>query len=288
MFRPDNPLMPNFKYVPVGYHGRASSVVVSGTPVCRPHGQARSGNETSPRFGASRNLDYECELGFFVGPGNKLGEPVPIGRAGERIFGFCLLNDWSARDIQGWESQPLGPFLGKSFATTISPWIVTAEALAPFRAPWFARADGDPAPLAHLDAPAEREAGGLDITMEVLIATERMRREGEPPARLSQSSTRDLYWTVGQMLAHHSSNGCNLRPGDLCGSGTVSGQDKGSFGSILELAWRGTQPITLPNGEARRFLEDGDEIILSARCVRDGAVSIGFGECRGIVEPAQG
>jgi fumarylacetoacetase len=286
MFRPDNPLMPNFKHLPVAYHGRASSIVVSGTPVQRPHGQARGANDPAPRFGASRNLDYELELGFFIGPGNKLGEPIPIERAGDRIFGFCLLNDWSARDIQGWESQPLGPFLGKSFSTTISPWIVTTEALAPFRTREFQRADGDPPPLPHLASATETERGGLDIAMEVLIATGRMRQEHAEPVRLSQSNARDLYWTVGQMVAHHSSNGCNLRPGDLCGSGTVSGKDKSGFGSILELAWRGTQPITLPNGEVRRFLEDGDEIILRAHCARDGAVSIGFGECRGIVEPA--
>jgi fumarylacetoacetase len=286
MFRPDNPLMPNFKYVPVAYHGRASSVVVSGTPVRRPHGQARPGTDPAPRFAPSRNLDYECELGFFIGPGNKLGEPVPIERAGERIFGFCLLNDWSARDIQGWESQPLGPFLGKSFCTTISPWIVTTEALAPFRTSAFARADGEPPPLPYLASAAESEAGGLDIDMEVLIATARMRQDNQAPARLSQSNARDLYWTVAQMVAHHSSNGCNLRSGDLCGSGTVSGKQKNEFGSILELAWRGTQPITLPNGEVRRFLEDGDEIILRARCARDGAVPIGFGDCRGVVEPA--
>ena len=288
MFRPDNPLMPNFKYVPVAYHGRASSVVVSGTQVRRPRGQARGATDPVPRFGPSRNLDYECELGFFIGPGNKLGEPVPIERAGERIFGFCLLNDWSARDIQGWESQPLGPFLGKSFCTTISPWIVTAEALAPFRTRAFVRAEGEPPPLPHLASAAESESGGLDIDMEVLIATSRMRQENAAPVRLSLSNARDLYWTVAQMVAHHSSNGCNLRSGDLCGSGTISGKDKSEFGSILELAWRGTQPISLPNGEVRRFLEDGDEIILRARCARDGAVPIGFGDCRGIVEPAAG
>jgi fumarylacetoacetase len=274
--------------VPVAYHGRASSVVVGGTPVRRPHGQAKGADDPAPRFGPSRNLDYECELGFFIGTGNPLGEPVPVGRAGEHVFGFCLLNDWSARDIQGWESQPLGPFLGKSFATTISPWIVTTEALAPFRVPAFARADGDPAPLPYLASPAEHASGGLDIDMEVLIATARMRQENAAPVRLSLSNARDLYWTIGQMVAHHTSNGCNLRPGDLCGSGTVSGEAKSAYGSILELAWRGTQPVTLPNGEVRRFVEDGDEIILSARCTRDGAVPIGFGECRGIVEPAAG
>ena len=288
LFRPDNPLMPNYKYVPVAYHSRASSVVVSGTTVRRPSGQAKGADDPAPRFGPSRNLDYECELGFFIGTGNALGEPVPVGRAGEHVFGFCLLNDWSARDIQGWESQPLGPFLGKSFATTISPWIVTMEALAPFRVPAFARAEGDPTPLPYLDSPAEHASGGFDIDMEVLIATARMRQANVAPARLSLSNARDLYWTIAQMVAHHTSNGCNLRPGDLCGSGTVSGRDPSAYGSILELAWRGTKPITLPNGEVRRFLEDGDEIILTARCARAGAASIGFGECRGIVEPAAG
>jgi fumarylacetoacetase len=286
MSRPDNPLMPNFKYLPVAYHGRASSVVVSGSPVRRPHGQARGPNEPAPQFGPARRLDYECELGFFIGTGNKLGEPVPISRAGEHIFGFCLLNDWSARDIQFWEYQPLGPFLGKSFSTTISPWVVTAEALAPFRCPAFARADGDPAPLPHLASAEETARGGFDITMEVWIETARMRQDGAAPVRLSRSNANDCYWTVAQMIAHHSSNGCNLRPGDLCGTGTVSGKDKGSLGCILELTWGGTQPITLPNGEERRFLEDGDAIILRAHCARDGAVSIGFGECRGVVQPS--
>ena len=286
MFRPDSPLFPNFQYVPIAYHGRASSIVISGTPVRRPHGQAKGPNDATPRFGPSRNLDYECELGFFIGPGNPLGTPVPIKDAGERIFGFCLLNDWSARDIQGWEYQPLGPFLGKSFATTISPWIVTTEALAPFRLPAFERPAGNPPPMAHLQDGADAASGGLDIAVEVLIETARMRQEGAAPVRLSLGNARDVYWTVAQMVAHHSSNGCNLKPGDLCATGTLSGKDKSSFGSILELAWRGTQPIALPNGESRRFVEDGDAIILRARCARDGAVSIGFGECRGVVEPA--
>lgn len=287
MFRPDNPLFPNYKYVPVAYHGRASSVVPSGRPVRRPVGQARDPNLEVPRYGPSRNLDYEAELGFFVGPGNALGEPVPIDRAPDHIFGFCILNDWSARDMQAWEYQPLGPFLAKSFATTISPWIVTAEALAPFRSRAFTRPAGDPAPLPHLFAPADDERGGLDIVMEVAIATPRMRQEGVAPFRLSQGNMRDSYWTVAQMLTHHTSNGCNLRPGDLIGTGTMSGKDKSSFGSLLELTWRGSQPLTLPNGETRRFIEDGDEIIMRARCVRDGAVSIGFGECRAIIEPAR-
>ncbi len=285
MFRPDSPLFPNFMTVPIAYHGRASSIVVSGTPVRRPHGQAKTPADAEPRFGPSRNLDYECELGFFIGPGNPLGTPVPIGQAGGRIFGFCLLNDWSARDIQGWEYQPLGPFLGKSFSTTISPWVVTAEALAPFRLPAFERPAGNPPPMSHLHDATDQAAGGLDIAVEVLIETARMRQDGAAPVRLSLGNARDVYWTVAQMVAHHTSNGCNLNPGDLCATGTLSGKDKSSFGSILELAWRGTQPIALPNGETRRFVEDGDAIILRARCARPGAVSIGFGECRGVVEP---
>ena len=287
MFRPDSPLMPNFKYVPTAYHSRASSIVVSGAPVRRPNGQAIDPGAAVPRFGPARLLDYECELGFFIGAGNRLSEPIPIGRAAEHIFGFCLLNDWSARDIQGWEGQPLGPFLGKSFSTTISPWIVTSEALAPFRCPAFARAAGDPAPLPHLASTDDAAHGGLDIVMEVWLQTARMRQEGAAPVRLTQSNANDCYWTVAQMVAHHTSNGCNLRPGDLCGSGTVSGKDKGSYGCMLELTWRGTQPISLPNGETRQFLEDGDELALRAHCARAGAVSIGFGECRGIVEPAR-
>jgi len=286
MFRPDNPLQPNFKYVPVAYHSRASSVVVGGTPVRRPHGQSRGPDDPAPGFGPSRRLDYECELGFFIGTGNELGEPVPVARAAAHIFGFCLLNDWSARDIQGWESQPLGPFLGKSFSTSISPWVVTAEALAPFRCPAFARAAGDPAPLPHLASADETARGGLDIVMEVWLQTERMRRENAAPTRLSRSNVRDCYWTVGQMVAHHTSNGCNLRPGDLCATGTVSGETKDSLGCMLELTWGGSQPVTLPNGETRRFLEDGDDLMLRAHCARDGAVSIGFGECRGRVLPA--
>jgi fumarylacetoacetase len=287
MFRPDSPLMPNFKYVPTAYHSRASSVVVSGTPIKRPNGQSRGPNDPAPRFGASRLLDYECELGFLIGAGNRLGEPIPMTRAADHIFGFCLLNDWSARDIQGWEGQPLGPFLGKSFSTTISPWVVTAEALAPFRCPAFARPDGDPPPLPHLALKSDIESGGLDIVMEVWLLTARMRVAGDAPVRLSRSNANDCYWTVAQMVAHHTSNGCNLRPGDLCGSGTVSGADKGSLGCMLELTWRGTQPLTLPNGEERRFLEDGDELMLRAHCARAGAVSIGFGDCRGVIEPAR-
>lgn len=284
MFRPDNPLLPNYKYVPIGYHGRASSVVPSGTAVRRPHGQIQNGNDLPPVFRASRQLDYECEAGAFLGgPENPLGEPVPMRAAADRLFGLCLLNDWSARDIQRWEYQPLGPFLAKSFATTISPWIVTTEALAPFRAPRFARPAGDPQPLDYLEAPEDRESGAFDIEISVWIATARMRESGLAPFRLSAARFADMYWTFAQMVAHHASNGCNLRPGDLLGSGTVSGPEPGSRGSLLELSWRGTQPVELPGGEKRSFLEDGDEVILRAECRREGFRRIGFGECRGIL-----
>lgn len=276
MFRPDNPLMPNYKYLPVGYHGRASSVVVSGTPVRRPSGQLESNGAVT--FEPSRLLDYELEVGFFVGPGNQLGEPVSISEAADRIFGLCLLNDWSARDIQRWEYQPLGPFLAKSFGTSISPWIVTAEALAPFRAPAFPRPEGDPPPLPYLDDERDQASGGVDLTLEVWLKTARM----TDPVRVSQGNFRDMYWTIAQMLTHHASNGCNLRPGDLIGSGTVSGREKSERGCLLELTWRGAETLNL-GGELRKFLEDGDEVILRGYCQREGARRIGFGECRGTV-----
>lgn len=276
MFRPDNPLMPNYKYLPVGYHGRASSVVVSGTPVRRPSGQLESNGAVT--FEPSRLLDYELEVGFFVGPGNQLGEPVSISEAADHIFGLCLLNDWSARDIQRWEYQPLGPFLAKSFGTSISPWIVTAEALAPFRAPAFPRPEGDPPPLPYLDDERDQASGGVDLTLEVWLKTARM----TDPVRVSQGNFRDMYWTIAQMLTHHASNGCNLRPGDLIGSGTVSGREKSERGCLLELTWRGAEPLDL-GGEPRKFLEDGDEVILRGYCEREGARRIGFGECRGTV-----
>lgn len=276
MFRPDNPLMPNYKYLPVGYHGRASSVVVSGTPVRRPSGQLESNGAVT--FEPSRLLDYELEVGFFVGPGNQLGDPVSISEAADHIFGLCLLNDWSARDIQRWEYQPLGPFLAKSFGTSISPWIVTAEALAPFRAPAFPRPEGDPPPLPYLDDERDQASGGVDLTLEVWLKTARM----TDPVRVSQGNFRDMYWTIAQMLTHHASNGCNLRPGDLIGSGTVSGREKSERGCLLELTWRGAEPLDL-GGEPRKFLEDGDEVILRGYCEREGARRIGFGECRGTV-----
>ena len=288
MFRPDNPLLPNYKYVPIGYHGRASSIVPSGTPVRRPRGQLKGPNDERPTYAPSRSLDYECEVGFFVGRGNRLGEPIPIGGAEAHIVGLCLVNDWSARDIQSWEYQPLGPFLAKNFATTVSPWVVTMEALAPYRVPAFARPAGDPPPLAYLDSPANRERGGVALAVEVYLQSRAMRERGMPPARVSRGRFADMYWTMAQMLAHHASNGCNLQPGDLLASGTVSGPDKESRGCLLELTWRGAEPLRLPTGEERRFLEDGDEVILRGVCEREGFARIGFGECRGEVLPAHG
>jgi fumarylacetoacetase len=285
-FRPESPLLPNYKYVPVAYHCRASSIRVSGTPVKRPRGQRKRADEAAPSYGPSRNLDFELELGFYIGVPSALGDTVPVGRAAEHIFGFCLLNDWSARDVQGWEYQPLGPFLGKNFATTVSPWVVTQEALAPFRIPAFARPAGDPAPLPHLDDAADRAHGGLDVTLEAYIASAAMRRAGMAPFRLAQSSFATTYWTVAQMVAHHTSNGCNLEIGDLIGSGTVSGPEKPSWGSLLELSARGKEPIALPSGEERGFIEDGDEIIFRGFARKPGYPRIGFGECRAVILPA--
>ena len=286
MFRPDNPLLPNYKWVPIGYHGRASSIVVSGTPVRRPRGQLKGPGDEPPAYAPSRALDYEMEVGCFVGPGNPMGHPIELDRAGEHLFGMSLVNDWSARDIQTWEYQPLGPFLAKSFATTVSPWVVTFEALEPYRVPAFKRPPGDPAPLPYLDSEADRSRGGIDLSVEVYLLTSRMRESKLPPQRLSRSSVTDLYWTVGQMLAHHTSNGCNMRPGDLFASGTISGPAKDARGCLLELTSRGSEPIELPGGETRKFLEDGDEVIMRGSCQRAGAVRIGFGECRGVILPA--
>ena len=283
MFRPDNPLLPNYKWVPIGYHGRASSIVPSGSTVRRPSGQTREDASTPPRFGPSRRLDYELEIGAVVSEGNALGSAVPIARAEDLLAGLCLVNDWSARDIQSWEYQPLGPFLAKSFATTVSPWIVTLDALAPFRIAAAERATGDPAPLAYLDDPTDRVRGGFDIELEVLLTTRRMRDEGIPPARVSEGNFGTMYWTIAQLLAHHTSNGCNLRPGDLIASGTVSGASKESRGCLLERTWRGAEPLALATGEERRFLEDGDEVIMRASCTREGRRRIGFGDCRGVV-----
>ena len=283
MFRPDNPLLPNYKWVPIGYHGRASSIVPSGTGVRRPHGQLKDPNTEAPVYAPSRALDYEMEVGCFVGPGNALGEPVPIRDAEKHLFGLCLVNDWSARDIQTWEYQPLGPFLSKNFATTISPWVVTLEALEPFRVPAFERPDGDPDPLPYLAFAENSSRGGVDVLLEVSLSTARMRDRDLPPHQLSRSRMADLYWTIAQMFTHHASNGCNLQPGDLFASGTISGPTKDSRGCLLELTMRGSEPITLPTGETRKFLEDGDEVIMRGYCERPGTARIGFGECRGVV-----
>ena len=283
MFRPENPLLPNYKYLPVAYHGRASSVVVSGTSILRPRGQIEDPSGQKPSFRPSERLDYELEVGFFVGPGNSLGQPIRIDEVKEHIFGLCLVNDWSARDIQKWEYQPLGPFLAKSFATTISPWVVTMDALTPFRVPTFRRPDADPRPLPYLESPEDAEHGGIDVTLEVLLSSRRMRDRGLGPFHVSRSNLRDMYWTPAQMITHHSSNGCNLRPGDLIATGTVSGETKESWGCLLELTRGGTDPIKLPNGESRRFLDDGDEVIMQGYCCREGFARIGCGESRGIV-----
>jgi fumarylacetoacetase len=281
-FRPDQPLLPNYKYVPIGYHGRASSVRVSGERVVRPSGQRKPPTADVPEYGPSRRLDYELELGMWIGRGNDLGQPIPIGEAADSIAGYCLLNDWSARDLQAWEYQPLGPFLAKNFLTTISPWIVTAEALAPFRTPAMPRPEGDPAPLDYLlDADP---APALGLTVSASLTTQAMRDAGAAPYALSHGrADAAMYWTAAQIVAHHSSNGCNLQPGDLIGTGTLSTADANGLGSLLEISQGGKAPLTLPNGEVRSFLEDGDELLMHARAERDGFASIGFGECRGLV-----
>jgi fumarylacetoacetase len=283
MFRPDNPLFPNYKFVPIGYHGRASSIVPSGTVIHRPSGQVKPPDADKPTFGPCKRLDYELELGVFAGFGNELGHPIPINAAEEHEFGVCLVNDWSARDIQAWEYQPLGPFLSKNFATTISPWIVTMEALAPFRAPAFKRPQGDPAPLPYLTDEDDQQHGGIDLTLEVFLATRKMRENDAAPHRLSRGNFQHMYWTLQQIVTHHTSNGCNLQPGDLLASGTVSGPEKDSRGCLLEMARGGKESVELPTGEKRAFLEDGDEVILRGYCERKGAVRIGLGECRGVV-----
>ena len=281
LFRPDNPLLPNYKYVPIGYHGRASTLRPSGTDVRRPKGQTLPAGHTEPSFGPCARLDYELELGIWIGQGNEMGQAIPIAEADQHLAGLCLLNDWSARDIQAWEYQPLGPFLSKSFITSISPWVVTAEALEPFRRAQPARPEGDPQPLPYLLDQRDQATGAFDIELEVLLLTERMREQGLPAHRLALSNTLNMYWTVAQLIAHHSVNGCQLQPGDLFGSGTLSGATPDAFGSLLETTVGGKQPVELASGELRKFLEDGDEIILRARCQRDGVASIGFGECRG-------
>ena len=287
-FRPDQPLMPNYKYVPIGYHGRASSIRVSGHPVIRPIGQRKPPEATEPTYSPSRRLDYELELGLWIGRGNALGTPVPIAEAGGHIAGYCLLNDWSARDLQAWEYQPLGPFLAKNFLTSVSPWIISADALLPFRKPMPPRPDGDPAPLPYLDDAADREAGALGISHKVTISTDAMRAANLPPHALSKGeASAAMYWSAAQIVAHHSSNGCNLSPGDLIGTGTLSTADATGQGSLLEISQGGKAPITLPNGEQRSFLEDGDELTLIGWCEAPGAVRIGFGSCTGRVTPAR-
>jgi len=286
LFRPDEPLLPNYKYVPIGYHGRASSVRASGEPVIRPGGQ-RKAPAAAPEYGPSRRLDYELELGIWIGRGNELGSPIPIREAGEHIAGYCLLNDWSARDIQAWEYQPLGPFLAKNFLTSVSPWIVSGQALAPFRSAMRERPTGDPAPLAYLDDPDDRASGGLCVRLEATLTTEKMRAAGLAPHILSSGSAdAAMYWSAAQIVAHHSSNGCNLQPGDLIGTGTLSTDRPTGLGSLLEISGGGKDPLKLPNGETRSFLEDGDEVTLKAWCEAEGAARIGFGECIGRVEAA--
>lgn len=277
---PNNPLNPNYKYVPVAYHSRASSVRPSGVPVRRPHGQRKLPDEAAPSYGACRKLDYELELAVWIGPGNAQGEPIPIAEAGSRVFGLGLVNDWSARDIQQWESAPLGPFLGKSFGSTVSPWIVTAEALEPFRVAQPPRPAGDPRPLPYLWDDADQQNGAYDIALEAFILTASMRDKGQPPHRVSHSNTTDLYWTLAQLVAHHTSGGCNLVPGDLFGTGTISGPTPEGWGSLSEQSADGTRTLTLHSGETRTFLADGDEAIFRAHCRRDGFAAIGFGECR--------
>jgi fumarylacetoacetase len=283
-FRPDNPLLPNYKYVPIGYHGRASSVRASGEPVIRPSGQRKAADADAPDYGPSRRLDYELELGIWVGRGNDLGAPIPIDHASDHIAGYCLLNDWSARDLQAWEYQPLGPFLAKNFLTSVSPWVISSQALAPFRKPMPSRPAGDPQPLPYLDDPADRQTGALAIALEVTVSTEQMRNAGLAPHVLSFGSADSaMYWSAAQIVAHHSSNGCNLQAGDLIGTGTLSTDSAGGLGSLIEISHGGKQPLALATGELRSFLEDGDEITLKAWCEAEGAVRIGFGECVGRV-----
>ena len=283
--RPDNPLLPNYKWVPIGYHGRASSIQPSGSSFHRPNGQTKAADQDAPSFGPCRRLDYELELGLVIGRPNALGQPISMAQAEEHVFGVALFNDWSARDVQGWEYQPLGPFLSKNFASTLSPWVVTLDALAPFRAP-FSRPEADPAPLPYLASPGNTAQGAIDIELEVWLQTAQMRAAGHAGDKLSQSNYRDAYWSVAQLVAHHTVNGCNLRAGDLFGTGTLSGPNPEQGGSLMELSAGGKKPFTLSSGETRTYLEDGDTVILRGYCVRAGFRRIGFGECRGTVLPA--
>lgn len=285
LFRPDNPLLPNYRWIPIGYHGRSSSIAVSGGSFRRPTGQTLAAGAQAPELGPSKRVDHELEVGVFIGPGNERGVPIPIGEAEDHIFGLCLINDWSARDIQSWEYQPLGPFLSKNFSTTLSPWIVTMEALKPYRVP-FRRGEAEPVPLLYLDDAGNRDRGALDLNMEVLVQTETMKSRSEAPARLSSTNfSRSAYWTPAQLVAHHTVNGCNLRPGDLFGTGTLSGPALGEEGSMLELTRGGKDPVQLPNGERRTFFEDGDTVVFKAWSGRPGAPRIGFGEVRSTVLP---
>ncbi|CAH0349441.1 MAG: fumarylacetoacetase [Sphingobium sp.] len=287
LFRPDAPLLPNYKHIPIGYHGRASSIRPSGVPVTRPNGQRKAPDSDAPVFGPSARLDYELELGIWIGPGNALGEPIDIANAADHIAGYCLLNDWSARDLQAWEYQPLGPFLAKNFHSTISPWVVTAEALAPFYAPQPERPAGDPAPMPYLWDEGDQAAGALQIALSVALASAAMRASDTPPAVLGSGPASNMYWTAAQIVTHHASNGCNLLPGDLLGTGTISTPDDSGLGSLLELTRGGSHPVHLPNGESRTFLADGDVVVMQAHASADGYVSIGFGECRAEVVPAR-
>ena len=285
-FRPDNPLLPNYKWVPIGYHGRSSSIVISGQDFHRPVGQTMPPGSPAPVFGPCKRLDIELEMGVFIGTGNALGEPIAMEQAEDHVFGIALFNDWSARDIQGWEYQPLGPFLSKNFASTLSPWVVTLEALAPYRVP-FTRPEGDPQPLPYLDSAANRKEGALDIQLQVLLQTPRMKQAGQAGASISRTSYRHAYWTVAQMVAHHTVNGCNLQPGDLFGTGTLSGPTLDQAAALIELTEGGKKPIELPGGETRTWLEDGDTVTLAGWCEKPGAARIGFGTCVGTVLPAR-
>jgi len=291
MFRPDNPLLPNYTWVPIGYHGRASSIVISGTPIRRPRGQTKADDAQAPVFGPCKLLDYELEVGAFIGQGNARGSSIPIAQASEHILGLCLVNDWSARDVQKWEYQPLGPFLAKNFATSVSPYIVTLDALAPFRVPARPRTGEQPASLPYLADPADQASGGFDISVEAWLETPAMRAAGHAPVRLSRGSMKHMYWTLAQMVTHHASNGCNLEPGDLIASGTVSGPEPEARGCLLELTWdapgKPRKPISLPGGETRTFLQDGDRVILRGSCGREGFRRVGFGACEGTITPVE-